>query len=131
MYNLLQPYWEGSPLHNIFSTQDIQYHTKIKRMLGHIYSMSSIIRMESKADAILKQFISRLEGLSSSGSAAIDMSAWLQYYTFDTQAQLNFSEPIGFIEHGADVGGFCHMDHEMMVYFAEVRIRTSPCVEAH
>jgi hypothetical protein len=76
--------------------------------------------MESQADVTLKQFITRLNGLTSSGGAIVDMSAWLQYFTFDTQAQLNFSEPVGFIKHGIDVCGFCHMDHEMMVYFAEV-----------
>lgn len=50
----------------------------------------------------------------------VDMSPWLQYYTFDCLGEVNFSQKMGFLESGTDVGGICQLDHHMMMYFALV-----------
>ena len=34
-----------------------------------------------------------------------DLATWLQYYAFDVIGELTFSERMGFLEKGHDVGG--------------------------
>lgn len=56
----------------------------------------------------------------------VDMSAWLQYFAFDCIGEINFSQPMGFMDSDKDVDGICQLDHEMMMYFALVST-TSSC----
>lgn len=49
--------------------------------------------------------MSRLDQLCKNGPATLDMSRWLHYYAYDSLAQVNVSQNLGFLETGTDVGG--------------------------
>ena len=51
----------------------------------------------------------------------LDASAWLQYFAFDIQGQLNFSESLGFLETGTDVDSMISLADKMIEYISYVR----------
>ncbi|KAL9065628.1 MAG: hypothetical protein Q9157_007414 [Trypethelium eluteriae] len=118
MYEILQPQLDKAPLHNVFSTRNVEYHSALKRTIGGLYNMSTVTEVEPNIDRSIQTFISRLEDITNLQSATVDMSAWLQFWTFDTIGEIDFSQPIGFLEAGADIDGICERDHEMMLYYA-------------
>ena len=120
MYNLLQPYLDGDPLHNVFSTQDQTYHTGLKRSIGNLYTMSSMANIEDNIDRSIEVFMGKLKGFTKGSSAIVNISAWLQFFAFDCIGEINFSQPMGFMDAGKDLDDICELDHEMMMYFALV-----------
>lgn len=87
--------------------------------------MTAVSEYEFHIDSCIQLFLSRIRDITQHQSATIDMSAWLQYYAFDTLGQINFSRKLGFLATGQDVGGICELDHKQMMYFALVRSRGS------
>lgn len=123
MYGILQPKFEGSDLHNIFSTQDPVYHAALKRTMGNLYTTTAVMPLEFHLDDCTKLFLSKMtELIGSKKSAPVDLAGWLQYYTFDSLGMINFSQKLGFLEAGVDLQGICHYDHDQMLYFAIVRV---------
>ncbi|KAI1138397.1 cytochrome P450 [Hypoxylon sp. FL0543] len=119
IYGILQPRFEGSDLHNVFSTQDAEYHAALKRTMGSLYTVTAVSGLEYHLDECTQLFISKMNGIiGSKGSAPVDLAAWLQYYAFDSLGAVNFSQMLGFLESGTDVDGICHLDHDQMMYFA-------------
>lgn len=125
MYNLLQPQLDGFPLHNVFSTQDQDYHTGLKRSIGNLYTMSAMVNIEQNIDRSIEKFLGKLKGFTKAKFAVVNMSAWLQYFAFDCIGEINFSQPMGFMDSGKDVDDICQLDHEMMMYFALVSTTSS------
>ncbi|CRG87516.1 hypothetical protein PISL3812_04534 [Talaromyces islandicus] len=119
IYGILQPSFEGTDLHNVFSTQDAEYHAALKRTMGSLYTTTAVSGLEFHLDDCTKLFISKMnEIIGTKASAPVDLAAWLQYYAFDSLGAVNFSQMLGFMESGTDVDGICHLDHEQMMYFA-------------
>jgi hypothetical protein len=122
----LQPRFQGTDLHNVFSTQDAEYHAALKRTMGSLYTTTAVAGLEFHLDDCTKLFISKMnEVIGTKASAPVDLAAWLQYYAFDSLGAVNFSQMLGFMESGTDVDGICHLDHDQMMYFAVV------CVPSH
>lgn len=119
-YGILQPQLDGSIFHTIFSTQDIEYHSMHKRVIGSVYTTSALKDLQANIDRCTALFVSRLEDLTQSQPAVLDMSSWLQYYTFDSLLDVMFSKPIGFLTAGVDIDGICELDHHQMMYYALV-----------
>ncbi|KAI0865193.1 cytochrome P450 oxidoreductase [Xylaria cubensis] len=119
MYGILQPKYLGSDLHNIFSTQDAEYHGALKRTMGSLYTTTAVMPLEFHLDDCTKLFLTKMnELIGSRKSAPVDLAGWLQYYTFDSLGMINFSQKLGFLEAGVDLDGICHYDHDQMLYFA-------------
>ncbi|KAI0446171.1 cytochrome P450 [Xylaria telfairii] len=119
IYGILQPRFEGSDLHNVFSTQDPEYHAALKRTMGTLYTTTAVSGLEYHLDDCTRLFLFKMnEILGQEKSSKVDMAAWLQYYAFDSLGAVNFSQMLGFLETGTDVDGICHLDHEQMMYFA-------------
>lgn len=110
----MQPSFEGADLHNVFSTQDPDFHTAFKRTIGSLYTTSSVSKFEFHIDDCTQLFISKMNHLITS-QKPVDISGWLQYYAFDSLGEINFSKKFGFLETGTDVDGICHLDHEQMM----------------
>ncbi|KAI3321861.1 cytochrome P450 [Xylariaceae sp. AK1471] len=119
IYGILQPRFEGSDLHNVFSTQDAEYHAALKRTMGTLYTTTTVSGLEFHLDDCTKLFISKMTDLiGQERSAPVDLASWLQYYAFDSLGAVNFSQKLGFLDSGSDVDGICHLDHDQMMYFA-------------
>lgn len=119
---MLQPQLDGTDLHNLFSTQDKTYHATLKRNLAALYSQKGVLASEPHVDKTIKTFVEKLSALSSENMGKIDMSAWLQYWAFDTIGEVNMSQPFGFLSEGKDIERLCASSHESMRYFGLVRI---------
>ncbi|RAL65563.1 hypothetical protein DID88_005237 [Monilinia fructigena] len=118
-YGILQPQLDGYDLHNIFSTQDVEYHSVHKRIIGGLYTTSALKDVQNNIDRCTTLFVSQLEGLTRFQPTIVDMSAWLQFMpAFDSLLDVMFSKQIGFLATGSDVDGICEFDHQMMVYFS-------------
>lgn len=120
MYGILQPMLDGSPLHNIFSTSDIEYHSALKKTIGSLYSFSALKNIQHNLDRCVALLVDRLGDVVRAGPTRIDMSAWLQFYTFDSLGEVNFSQRMGFLESGTDLDGICELDHHLMRHFGLV-----------
>ncbi|KAI1495958.1 cytochrome P450 [Biscogniauxia marginata] len=119
IYGILQPRFEGSDLHNVFSTQDAEYHAALKRTMGTLYTTTAVSSLEFHLDDCTQLFMSKINDIiGKDKSAPIDLAAWLQYYAFDSLGAVNFSQKLGFLDSGTDVDGICHLDHDQMMYFA-------------
>ena len=82
--------------------------------------MTAITELEPNIDRSIEMLITRLKTFAGVGPTTINMSAWLQFWAFDALGNINFSQPIGFLESGKDIHGICELDHEMMLYYAVV-----------
>jgi hypothetical protein len=119
MYGILQPKFEGSDLHNIFSTQDADYHLALKRTLGTLYSTTAVSGLEYHLDECTDMFMAKMnEIIGPKGSGPVDLASWFQWYAFDALVAVNFSRKFGFMESGTDLDGICNLYHQQMMYFA-------------
>ena len=59
-------------------------------------------QIENCVDLLVK----RLGEVNNHGSAALNMSLWLHLYAYDSLAEVNLSEKMGFLETGEDVDGY-------------------------
>lgn len=91
-----------------------------KRVIGGFYAISALKDLQPNIDRCTTLFVSKLGDITKTQPAIVDMSAWLQYYAFDSLVDAMFSQQIGFLATGSDVGGICELDHQMMVYFSVV-----------
>ena len=75
MYNLLQPQLDRFPLHNVFSTQDQDYHTGLESSLGNLYTMSAMVNIKHNIDRSIDKFLEKLKDFTEAKSAVVNMSA--------------------------------------------------------
>jgi hypothetical protein len=66
--------------------------------------MTSLADLEPSVQPVIDLFLKRSGELSDDGKKAFDIGTWLQYFTFDALGEINFSEQLGFLETGTDVG---------------------------
>ncbi|KAL6716510.1 hypothetical protein ACLMJK_006077 [Lecanora helva] len=117
MYAVGQPHVEGQPLPNLFSVRDPKTHIQLKRTIGGIYSMSSMKELEFRIDNCVNIFLRKFREATQNGTAVMDMSAWVQFFSFDTIGEVNFSKNFGFLETGTDVDWAIKEAEDRMRYF--------------
>lgn len=78
---------------NLLTQLDVQAHADRRRQINSIYSTSALLNIEYHVDDVLKAFLEKLDGFAKAG-ATVDMSEWLQLYTFDTIGALTVDSPI-------------------------------------
>jgi hypothetical protein len=66
--------------------------------------MTSLADLEPYVQPVIDQFLKRIDEVGNGGKNAFDIGTWLQYFTFDALGEINFSEQLGFLETGTDVG---------------------------
>lgn len=113
----------GQQLDSLFTTQDVAYHSKLRRAISNAYSLSTLVNFEPLVDSTTTIFLEELERRfasdKSSSPAICDFGAWLQYYAFDVIGELTFSKRLGFVEGGADVDNII-ADLEWMLNYVGV-----------
>jgi hypothetical protein len=66
--------------------------------------MTSLADLEPHVQPVIDLFLRRIDEVGEGGKRAFDIGTWLQYFTFDALGEINFSEQLGFLETGTDVG---------------------------
>ena len=79
--------------------------------------MSAIGDLEFRIDRCLNTLISKFKQMTQDGPAVVDMSAWVQFFAFDTIGAVNFSRNFGFLDSGTDVDWAIKEAEERMRYF--------------
>ena len=82
--------------------------------------MSAIMELENLVDSCVQMFLSRLQ-TSSSSDTPFEIDTWLQYYSFDCLGALSFSQDVGFLSSGKDVGSMINAVDRIFDYVALVR----------
>lgn len=67
------------------------------------YTMSSLVQFEPFVDSATEEFLRQLEDRFEHDIC--NFGKWLQFYAFDVIGELAFSQRLGFIEEGQDIGG--------------------------
>ena len=84
--------------------------------------MSAISDLEFRIDKCINTLLSKFNQMTQHGPATIDMSAWVQFFSFDTIGEVNFSRNFGFLETGTDVDWAIKEAEDRMRYFELVSL---------
>ena len=105
----------AQPDHVPHSTElDQRAHNVKKKRVSGAFSMSSVLKLESKADAIIAKFIEQLSTKFADTGAVCELSAWTHWVAFDIVMDLVFSAKPGFVEHAKDVNGLIASLHYLL-----------------
>ncbi|PQE04983.1 cytochrome P450 oxidoreductase protein [Rutstroemia sp. NJR-2017a BBW] len=88
MYGILQPQLDGAILHNLFSTQDVGYHTMHKRAIGGLYTIPALKYTQVKIARCTALFPQRLKEFTRFQPAVINMSATILLVRFSYRSNL-------------------------------------------
>lgn len=103
----------------MFASSGGDHHARLRKATGHVYSMTAITESESLVNSCVQMFLSRLQS-SASERTSLEIDAWLQYYSFDCLGSLSFSQDIGFLSSGSDVGMMINAVDQIFDYVALV-----------
>lgn len=103
-YPIVEAVYDGKFLANLFTTRSEKYHAHLKRASANAYSMTSLADLEPYVQNVIQLFLRRIGEVTEHGKLPFDIGQWVQFFTFDALGEINFSEQLGFLESGADVG---------------------------
>lgn len=104
-YPIVEAAYNGKMLANLFTTRSEEYHAHLKRSSVTAYSMSALAEVEPYVQDVIQLFLRRIAEVTEGGRKPFDIGTWVQYFAFDALGEVNFSEQLGFLETGTDVGG--------------------------
>ena len=103
-YPIVEAVYKGKTLANLFTTRSEKYHAHLKRSSVNAYSMMTLADLEPYVQNVIQLFLRRIDEVSEGGNKPFDIGTWVQYFAFDALGEVNFSEQLGFLETGTDVG---------------------------
>ncbi|KAI9654954.1 MAG: hypothetical protein M1821_005707 [Bathelium mastoideum] len=103
-YPIVEALYKGKLLANLFTTRNEKYHAHLKRASVNAYSMTTLAELEPHVQEVIQLFLRRIDEVTDGGKKAFDIGTWVQYFAFDALGEVNFSEQLGFLETGTDVG---------------------------
>ncbi|KAF2137123.1 uncharacterized protein K452DRAFT_341712 [Aplosporella prunicola CBS 121167] len=103
-YPIVEALYKGKLVANLFTTRSEKYHAHLKRASVNAYSMTALSELEPQVQPVIELFLQRIEEVGESGKRAFDIGTWAQYFAFDALGQINFSQDLGFLRTGSDVG---------------------------
>ncbi|CAG9950703.1 unnamed protein product [Clonostachys rosea f. rosea IK726] len=118
-YPIQEGRFEKKRLINVFAARDESFHARIKRPIGHVYSMAALTDLEFKIDHVSKLFMDKLKE-HERNNKNIDLGEWLQWYAFDVIGNLTFSKTLGFVEQSRDIDDMIATLGNFFVYAAVI-----------
>lgn len=88
-----------SPTQTIFSTTDVRYHAKWRKLLAHSVSESNLKTYHSIVQAKVDLLISQMKK-ERVAQGYVDLLKWLNYYTIDVMGELSFGHSFEMLERG-------------------------------
>ena len=86
----------------LFSTQDKEIHSFLRKRTSGAYSMSAIMKYEEHIQGCLNVFLAKLRAYGTSGTE-LDMSSWSNALALDAIGELAYGEHFGHLETETDV----------------------------
>ncbi|KAI2630165.1 cytochrome P450 [Hypomontagnella submonticulosa] len=90
-----------SPTQTIFSTTDVRYHAKWRKLLAHSVSESNLKTYHSIVQAKVDLLISQMKK-ERVAQGYVDLLKWLNYYTIDVMGELSFGHSFEMLERGKE-----------------------------
>ncbi|KAF5866522.1 hypothetical protein ETB97_011407 [Aspergillus alliaceus] len=90
---------------NAFAIVDEKLHFERRRIVNSVYSMSTVLTLESYIDDCSRLFVERMTERTVPDQA-IDLGDWFLWYAYDVIGELFFGRCLGFIENRGDQGAF-------------------------
>ncbi|ENI02074.1 hypothetical protein COCC4DRAFT_202931 [Bipolaris maydis ATCC 48331] len=100
---------------DLFTQTDERAHAAYRRIVGGVYSLSSVLKSEAGLDEMLELFMQKLGGFAESGEA-FDFGLWLEMYSFDNIGVAFFGQAFGFVRDSVDYNGYIHAVHLAMPF---------------
>ncbi|KAL3448088.1 cytochrome P450 [Aspergillus insuetus] len=105
-----------------FSERDDARNAERRRLVGSLYAQGNVLRYEACVDRLIDIFQQRMKVLADPvagpdadstqrARTALDMSVWLERYTFDVIGAVFHGrlEGFGMLRQGADYNGWCYL----------------------
>ncbi|KAL8674238.1 MAG: hypothetical protein Q9168_001363 [Polycauliona sp. 1 TL-2023] len=107
MYDAFATYKDGKITHSSLSAQDPALALRHRKSIATAYSVNAVAVYEPVVDQMITKLISRLREISQEpGEGPPDMALWSRLFAHDVILHLTFSNTLGFMDAGSDVGGF-------------------------
>ncbi|KIW93409.1 uncharacterized protein Z519_06014 [Cladophialophora bantiana CBS 173.52] len=104
-YNAFMAVNKGKPVETFFTTQNMLYHSAIKRPVSSAYSMTTITDNEWHIDKMMEKLLRYLEA---------------EFYSFGVISKMTCSNSFGFLEQRADIGSMIRSLEADMDHYAPV-----------
>ncbi|KAH7066850.1 benzoate 4-monooxygenase cytochrome-like protein P450 [Paraphoma chrysanthemicola] len=111
---------KGNVVYNLFSTRSESYHSRLRRVVSHAYSLSTLLDYEPLVDSCTSFFLQRTEDLFAKTGQVCDLSTWVQYLAFDVIGEITWSKRLGFVEQNKDFSNIIHTVNSFQGYGAVV-----------
>ncbi|OAG25518.1 cytochrome P450 [Alternaria alternata] len=111
-YLIYRPVTLG-PGPDLFTDDDAKHHAAHRRIVGSVYTLSSMLKNERALDDLVKLFGDKLGGLADCQDA-FDFGLWPEMFSFDGVGAVFFGSPFGFLETSSDYGNYIAAVHTAM-----------------
>ncbi|PLB43463.1 cytochrome P450 monooxygenase [Aspergillus steynii IBT 23096] len=88
-----------------FTATDEKSHASRRKIVNHIYSMTSILQAEKYVDLCTEVLLKRF-GEMADQQAAVDLFQWARMYAYDVIGEFYFEKMFGFLESQRDHLGY-------------------------
>jgi hypothetical protein len=100
---------------DMFTNRSEKDHAAYQRILGSIYSLSSVLKSEPGLNTTGEVFLQRLDEFADKGEE-FDFGLWLEMYCYDNIGLVFFGEQFGFLKDSIDYGGYIAAVHKSMPF---------------
>ncbi|EOA80752.1 uncharacterized protein SETTUDRAFT_100442 [Exserohilum turcica Et28A] len=114
---------DGHLIPNIFSTRSNEFHSKAVRPVQKLYSLQNALQIESIMDNDLRTLCAQLESRFIQGANSgktCDIADWISFFAWDFLGDMTWSQRIGFMDQGKDIGDMLGTAERVMRYFSVV-----------
>ncbi|TID12828.1 cytochrome P450 [Venturia nashicola] len=106
---------------DLFTQTNEKAHAAYRRIVGGVYSFSSIAKNEPGMDVILNLFMERLDGFADN-QEAFDFGLWLEMYAFDNVGVALFGQAFGFLKNSIDYRDYIRSTHLAMPFLTVLTV---------
>ncbi|KAA8649571.1 hypothetical protein EYZ11_005805 [Aspergillus tanneri] len=96
---------------------DPKRHRERSSITASSYTLTNLIKSEKIVDTCIQELQEQLKKLASLGEA-VNFEDWLNYVSFDVIGELTFSQRLGFVGKGEDIGNSISSMRFLMIYQA-------------
>lgn len=106
---------------NMFQVPENDKHIAIRKKLAGLYTMSSLLKMESQVNECIDLVETRFRELARAGTP-LDLQQWMQCYAFDVIGNITVAKRFGFLDAGRDDSNIIRSLDFFLIYAARVGI---------
>jgi len=111
-YGTLMGVKNGREVPTIISTLSEAKHTAIRRGIGNAFATNALLDYEHHLDESANELV-----VAFTKMGTLNMCEWFQFYTMDVLSRVAFSESLGFVTSGHDVGGIIKTLEARFAYY--------------